>query len=84
MAASPAERRVSRMLAERVVGPVLVVVLDVAEDDPFELSAVPHEIAVQELPAQRADPSFGERVGDWGAHRGLEDLDLLALRDSVG
>ncbi len=72
------------MLAERVVGPVLVVVLDVAEDDPFELSAVPHEIAVQELPAQRADPSFGERVGDWGAHRGLEDLDLLALRDSVG
>jgi hypothetical protein len=34
-------------LIERSVGPVLVVVVDVVDDDSFELSAVPHEGAVE-------------------------------------
>ena len=39
-----------------------VVVVDVVDDEPLELAAVPDDGAVKELAAQGSDPVFGERV----------------------
>ena len=53
-----------RSLVEGSVGPVLVVVGDVVDDEPFELAVVPDDGAVEELSSDRSDPTFIEGVGD--------------------
>ena len=55
-----------RSLLECSVWPVLVVVRDVVADEAFELAVVPDDGSVEELAADRSDPSFGERIGDPG------------------
>ena len=45
------------------MGPVGVVVVDVVDDNSFELTLVQDDGPVEELTAQRADPAFRERVG---------------------
>jgi hypothetical protein len=54
------------LLFEGSVGAVGVVVVEVADDEAVELSLVPDEGAVEQLAAQGADPTLGERVGDRG------------------
>ena len=49
-------------LIERAVRPVSVVVLDVSDDEPFELVLVPDDGAVEELSAGGADPACGGRI----------------------
>ncbi len=51
-------------LAERPVGAVVVVMLDVVAQELFELASVPDEGAVEELAANGADPSFRVAVRD--------------------
>ncbi len=70
-------------LVQGSVGSVLVVVVDVVDDDPLELPAVPHEGAVQELAAQGPDPAFGERVRNRRTAWGLEDLDVFGTEHLV-
>jgi len=57
-------------LVEAPVWPVLVVVLDEFVEEPFELSLVPDEGAVEEFVADGADPALGERIrlgcAGWG------------------
>jgi hypothetical protein len=65
------------------VGSVSVVVIDVVNDEPFELSLVPDDGAVEELAAQGADPAFGVRVGDRGPLRTLVVLDVLDGEDLI-
>ena len=48
--------------------------VDVVGDDPFELSLVPDDGAIEQLASQGPDPAFGERVRDWRRDRGLENL----------
>jgi hypothetical protein len=62
---------------------VFVVVVNVVDNDPLELLAVPDEGAVEELAAQSADPSLGERIGDRGPDWCLEDVDALGAEDLV-
>jgi len=62
---------------------VPVVVRDIFDDEAFELLLVPDDGAVEEFSADRADPSFGEGVGDWGADGGLEDLEAFGSEDLV-
>ena len=45
------------------MGPVRVVVRDVADHEPFELALIPDDGAVEELASQTADLAFGEGVG---------------------
>jgi hypothetical protein len=70
-------------LLERSVWPVLVVVLDVAGDEAFELAVVPDDGAIEELSTDRSDPPLGERVryrrSDWR----LEDLEAFGSEDLV-
>ena len=70
-------------LAEAAVGPVCVVVLDVLAQEPFELSAVPDEGAVEELAAHGADPPFRVGVRDRRARRGADDRRAVASEDLV-
>jgi hypothetical protein len=65
------------------VGPVLVVVVDVVDDESLELRLVPDEGAVEELAAKGADPSFGECVRHGSPHGGLEDLDAFGPEDLI-
>ena len=65
------------------MGSVGVVVLDVVDDQAFELLLVPDDGAVEELSSDRSDPAFGERVGDWGADGCLEDLEAFGSEDLV-
>ena len=65
------------------MGPVLVVVPDVVDDEPFELALVPDESAVEEFAADRADPALGEGVGHRCADGCLEDLEALGSKDLV-
>jgi hypothetical protein len=62
------------------VGAVLV---DVADDEAFELASVPDDRAIEEFSPDRSDPPLGERVRDRGAHRGLEDLEVLGSEHLV-
>ena len=55
-------------MLEGAVGPVFVVVLDVVDDEPFELASIPDDGPVEELATQGADPTFGEGVGDRRPH----------------
>ncbi len=50
---------------------VLVVVLYVVDDEALELESVPDEGAVEEFTAKRTDPTFSERISDWGPDRRL-------------
>ena len=47
------------------------------------MSLVPNDGAVEELASQRADPAFGEGVGDRGADWCLEDLEAFGPEDLV-
>ena len=60
-----------------------VVVVDVVDDEPFELPLVPDDGAVEELASKGADPAFGERVRHGSAHRRLEDLHTFGSEDLV-
>ncbi len=59
------------------MGPVFVVVLDVVDDEAFELSLVPDDGAIEELAADRSDPSFSERVGHRSPDGCLEGLEAV-------
>ena len=65
------------------MGPVRVVVIDVVDDEPLDLVAVPDDGAVEELASKGADPAFGERVRHGSAHRRLEDLHTFGSEDLV-
>ena len=65
------------------MGPVLVGVVDVVDHDPLELLAIPDEGAVEELAAQGAYPSFGERIRDGRPDGSLQDLDAFGAEDLV-
>ncbi len=62
---------------------MLVVVLDVVADQPFELSVVPDDGPVEELSADRSDPALGEGVGDRGPDGCAEDLEAFGPEDLV-
>ena len=64
-------------MVEGLVGSVGVVVIDVAGDESLELVLVPDDGAVEELAADRSDPSLGERVCHRCADRGAEDLEFF-------
>ncbi len=76
-------------LAQRLVWSVLVVVSDVADGEPFELSTVPDDGAgqpsglLEEFSSDRSDPALGEGVGHRSPHGGLEYLHALGLEDLV-
>jgi hypothetical protein len=65
------------------MGPVLVVVLDVADDEPFELSLIPDDGAVEQLSADRSDPALSERVRYRRADGGPEDPEAFGAEDLV-
>ena len=62
---------------------MLVVVVDVVDDAPFELLLVPDDGAVEEFAADGSNPSFGVAVGDGGSDRALEDLHAFTSEDLV-
>jgi len=70
-------------LAERAVGSVRVVVLDVVAEQLLELGAVPDQGAVAELAACGADPSFRVRVRDRRVGRCADDRGAVASEDVV-
>ena len=57
--------------------------LDVVEDEAFELALVPDDGPVEQLAAQSPDPSLGEGVGHGGTDWGLEDLEAVGSEDLV-
>ena len=63
------------------MGSVRVVVVDVVDDEAFELPLVPDDCSVEKLTAQGPDPALGECVRDGCADWGLEDLDAFGLVD---
>ena len=65
------------------MGSVGVVVVDVVDDEVFELALVPDDGAVEEVSADGSDPAFGERVGNRSADRCLEDLEAFGSEDLV-
>jgi hypothetical protein len=65
------------------VGTVGVVVLDVVDDELLQLVLVPDDGAVEELAADRSDPSFSERIGHRTADGCREDLEALGAEDLV-
>ena len=65
------------------MGPVGVVVVDVVDDESFDLTLVPDDGPVEELTAQRADPAFREGVRDGGADWALEDHHSFGSEDLV-
>jgi hypothetical protein len=65
------------------VGPVDVVVLDVVDDEAFELVPVPDDGAVEKFAAQGIDPAFSEGVRDRGSDRGFEDLEAFGSEDLI-
>ena len=74
------------MVAERGLlaeGSVGVVVVDVVDDESCELVLVSGDGAVEELSSVGSDPAFGERVGDRGSDRGLEDVEAFGAEDLV-
>jgi hypothetical protein len=65
------------------VWPVGVVVVDVVDDEAFELMLVPDDGAIEELAAQCSDPAFSKGVRDRGPNRCLEDLEAFGSEDLV-
>jgi hypothetical protein len=70
-------------LAERLVGPVGVVVLDVLAEEPFELAAVPDEGAIEKLAAHAGDPAFRVGVRDRGTRWRVDNRRAVAAKDLV-
>jgi hypothetical protein len=70
-------------LVEGAVWPVGVVVVDVVDDEAFELMLVPDDGAVEELAAQGSDPAFSKGVRYRGPNRCLEDLEAFGSEDLV-
>ena len=62
---------------------MLVVLLDVVDDEPFELVLLPDDGAVEELAADQSDPAFSEGVGHRCMDRCLEDLEAFGVEDLV-
>ena len=60
-----------------------VVVLDVVEDEAFELAFVPDDGSVEEFASQGSDPSFSEGVGYGGSDRCLKDVESFGSEDLV-
>ena len=65
------------------MGPMVVVVVDVVDDEPFELALVPDDGVVEQFAAYGSNPAFSEGVGDGCAHGGLEDLVAFSAEDLV-
>ncbi len=63
-------------MAERPVRPVGVVVVCVLAKNCFGVSLVDHQYAVEEFAANVADEAFGDGIGPWRTHRGLDDADV--------
>ena len=63
------------------MGPVGVVVIDLIDDEPVELAAVPDDSAVEEPASKGAYPAFGERIRHGGAPRCGEDLQTFGSED---
>ena len=72
-----------RSLFERAVWSVCFVVVDVVDDQAFELVLVPDVGAVEELSSQGPDPSFGEGVRDWCSDWGFDDVEAFGSEDFV-
>ncbi len=62
---------------------MVVVVVEVVDDNAFELLLVADDGAVEEFTTEIADPAFGERVRDRGSDRWLEDCYGLGAEDLV-
>ncbi len=60
-----------------------VVVIDVVDEELFELVLVPDDGSVEEFAAQGSDPSFGDGVGDGCQDWGFEDLEDFGSEDLV-
>jgi hypothetical protein len=63
--------------------PVGVVVLDVVDDEAFELMLVPDDGAVEELAAEGSDPAFSKGVRYRGPNRCFEDPQAFGCEDLV-
>ena len=57
--------------------------IDVVDDESFELALVPDDGPVEELSAQGSDPALSEGVGYRCADGGLEDLEAFGSEDLV-
>ena len=63
-----------RLLIQRPAGSVCVAVIDVVDDEAFELLAIPDDRAVDKLASQGADPALSEAAGDRCSDRRFEAL----------
>ena len=70
-------------MIEGAVRPVGVVVVDVVDDEAFELRLVPDDGAVEELATECPDPTFSKGVRHRGPNRCLEDLEAFGCEDLV-
>ena len=68
---------------EPAMGPFLVVVLEVVDEDAPEVALVVDEDLVEALAADCADEAFGVGVRDWGAHWREDHADTFAREDLV-
>ena len=62
------------------MGPVAVVVRDIALEDALEMATAEDEDAIQAHPAQRSHEPFRERVRPRCPDRGADDLDASMRR----
>ncbi len=69
--------------SECSVRPVAVVMIDVDAEDVLELAPACDQDPVEAVPADGADPAFGECVCLRRTERGADDLDALASEDVV-
>ena len=65
------------------MGTVIVVVGDVLADKPEQMSLSKHDEVIEQLAAQRADPSFGESVLPGRARRNPELLNAKLIDTRV-
>jgi hypothetical protein len=77
------EWRVWRLLMQRPVRTVRVVVLDVFLEHLRQVSWPSDQHVVEAFAAQRADEALGDRVRTWCPDRGAEDADVGGGEDSV-
>jgi hypothetical protein len=65
------------------VRPVGVVVVCVLAKNCFGVLLVDRQYAVEEFAANAADEAFGDGIGPWRTHRGLDDADVDGGEDGV-
>lgn len=65
------------------MGPVRVVLIDVVDDEAFELALVPDDRATEELAAQGRAPSFREGVGHRSTDWWLDYLQAFGSEDLI-